>query len=175
MVKNKYLFLLASITLIVLAFVVMVCAQPPVEKKIIHSTPPAEYAILENPFKAILGFKSPAAPQHAIYDTLQAQQYARIIEIGGGLYNTNCAPCHGDKSNGRGSQAAGFYPPPADFTNPETIAALKENYMFWRIKEGGIEEPFKSAMPAFGDIFTDEEIWSIITYEYYNAGVKPKQ
>lgn len=178
---NRYFYLIFLFFVCVLASVSV--ALPalagdfpvPIEKKVIHYAPPSEYVGLKNPFKALLDFRSPAAPQHAIYDTLQGQQYARIIERGGSLYRANCAPCHGDRSNGRGPQSSGFYPPPADFTDTETITVLKENYIFWRIKDGGAEEPFKSAMPAFGDTFTDEEIWSIITYEYYNAGIKPKE
>ena len=151
--KNKYLFLLASITLIVLAFVVMVYAQPPVEKKIIHSTPPIEYAALKNPL----------------------MKSSTNLAAGKALYEANCAPCHGMKSDGKGTEADGFWPPPANFTDPETIAALKENYVFWRITEGGRDDPFESAMPAFGDDFTDEEKWQIIMYAYDNAGVKPKE
>lgn len=153
MVKNRYLFLLASITLIVLALGVMVYAQPPVERKIIHSTPPLEYAGMKNPL----------------------MKNAANLAAGKALYEANCAPCHGIRSDGKGPEADGFWPPPANFTDPETIAALKENYVFWRITEGGKEDPFESAMPAFGDDFTDEEKWQIIMYVYDNAGVRPKE
>lgn len=153
MAKNKCLILLASVVLVILGFVMVVHAEPPVEKKIIHSTPPIEYAALKNPL----------------------MKDATNLTAGQALYDANCAPCHGMKSDGKGPESAGFWPPPADFTDKETIAALKENYVFWRISEGGKDEPFESAMPAFGDDFTDDEKWQIIMYAYENAGVKPKE
>lgn len=152
MIGRKIVVLcLAIFAMALFAAAVSVNAQPPVEKKIIHSTPPLEYAGLTNSLK----------------------RTAVNLTAGKFLYDANCAPCHGIASNGQGPEARGFWPPPADFTNKETIAALKEGYLFWRIKEGGMDEPFKSAMPAFGDALTDKEIWQIIMYEYKNAGVKP--
>lgn len=129
-----------------------VSAEPPLEKPMIHGSAPLEYAVMKNPLK-----KSP-----------------EMLLAGKLLYEANCAPCHGVKSDGKGVEAAGFWPPPADFKDPQTIATLKESYMFWRIKEGGLQAPFKSAMPAYGDLLTDAEIWQIINYEYENAGVAPK-
>ena len=167
--KNQVIFLSAAFLLGAISVSGAAEFPVPIEKKIIHSTPPTEFAGKKNPFTALITTNKPG-----VYDTENKMHYAAITERGGELYRANCAPCHGEKSNGRGPQAAGFYPPPADFTNPETIAALKENYLLWRVKEGGREEPFKSAMPAFGDDLTDEEIWSIIMYEYKNAGVSPK-
>lgn len=168
--KRTIIFLSAVFALGALALSHAADFPVPIEKKIIHSTPPSEFAGKKNPFTALVTFVDPTK----VYDTVAKQSYMQIVERGGELYRANCAPCHGIKSNGRGPQASGFYPPPADFTNPETIGALKENYLLWRVKEGGREEPFKSAMPAFGDDLTDEEIWSIIMYEYKNAGVQPK-
>lgn len=151
--KKITIFCMAIFAAAFFGAVGVIAGPPPVEKKIIHGTPPLEYVGLTNSLK----------------------RTAINFTAGKFLYNANCAPCHGIDSNGQGPEARGFWPPPADFTNKETIAALKEGYLFWRIKEGGLEEPFKSAMPAFGDALTDKEIWQIIMYEYKNAGVEPSR
>ena len=72
----------------------------------------------------------------------------------------------------------GFLPRPADFTDPETISVLKESYLLWRIMEGGPDlppesRPWDSAMPAWGDDLTEDEIWKIILYLYEAIGAKP--
>ena len=76
--------------------------------------------------------------------------------------------------------ARGFRLKPADFTHPGTIATLVEAYLFWRIKEGapGLPpeaSPWDSAMPAWKDELTDEEIWKIILAEYEIAGMEPRK
>lgn len=148
----RYLGLFAIGAVILVFAAPFVFAEPPLEKKIIHGSAPLEYAVMKNTLKK--------SPENLLAGKL--------------LYEANCAPCHGIRSDGKGVEAAGFWPPPADFTDPQTIAALKEGYLFWRIKEGGLQSPFKSAMPAFGDLLTDLEVWQIISYEYENAGAAPK-
>ena len=76
--------------------------------------------------------------------------------------------------------AYGFRLKPADFTTEDTIATVIEAYTFWRIKEGGIGlptagSPWDSAMPAWQDELTEEEIWKIIAAEYDTAGVEPRR
>lgn len=36
--------------------------------------------------------------------------------------------------------------------------------LFWRIAEGGQKGPFKSSIPSFSSVLTEEEIWRVITY-----------
>jgi len=100
------------------------------------------------------------------------------IRQGGILYTKNCAMCHGDAQDGNGLFARVWQPKPANFRDTGTIAQLDENYLFWRIKEGGPALPtgsigYRSAMPVWDGVLTDDEIWKIITFEYTNAGVKP--
>ncbi len=132
-------------------------------KKVIHSTPPLEYVGLENPL-------TKADPK-----TLPAKD--PNIVAGKALYEANCAPCHGTKTDGKGKEAKGFAAPikPVNFKDPEAISALDQGYLFWRIKEGGPGDPFYTAMPAWGEDFSDKEIWQIILYVYRAAGVSPKQ
>jgi mono/diheme cytochrome c family protein len=69
-------------------------------------------------------------------------------------------------------------PRPANFRDDGTIAQLDENYVFWRIKEGYEGLPvgsmrYRSAMPPWREVLTDEQIWKIIMFEYTNAGKRP--
>lgn len=100
------------------------------------------------------------------------------IREGGILYTKNCAMCHGDALDGNGLFARAFQPRPANFRDSGTIAQLDENYLYWRIKEGGPGLPqgsigYRSAMPAWDGVLKEDEIWKIIMFEYTSAGVKP--
>lgn len=61
-----------------------------------------------------------------------------------------------------------------DLTDPEAIATLDQGYVFWRISDGGREAPFLSAMPAWKDELTEEQVWQVVLYIYRAAGVSPK-
>lgn len=137
--------------------------SPPAALRIQHPTIPFAYERLTNPYRNPDGTVDPT-----------------IIEEGRVLFQTNCRPCHGTPANGQGPMAYGFRLKPADFTTEDTIATVIEAYTFWRIKEGGIGlptegSPWDSAMPAWQDELTDDEIWKIIAAEYDTAGVEPRR
>ena len=76
--------------------------------------------------------------------------------------------------------AYGFELKPANFRSEDTIVTVIEAYAFWRVKEGGPAlpsegHPWRSAMPAWKDELTDEQIWKIIAAEYDIAGVEPRR
>lgn len=83
-------------------------------------------------------------------------------EAGRQLYNENCAVCHGETGLGDGPSAASLNP------HPRPLAAEMEwtsdDYLFWRISEGGAMAPFHSAMPTWKKMLTEEQIWQIIAY-----------
>lgn len=100
-------------------------------------------------------------------------------ETGARIYAQNCVGCHGDRLDGQGHFADAFNPPPADFTSGGTIAQLTESYVFWRIAKGGPGlpsegTPWDSAMPAWEEILTQDEIWSVIIYLYRQSGATPR-
>lgn len=138
-------------------------STPPTTLRIQHPTIPFEYERLTNPYRDPNGTVDPA-----------------IIEEGRVLYQINCRPCHGTPADGAGPMAYGFRLKPANFRSEDTIATVIEAYAFWRIKEGGIDlpvqgSPWDSAMPAWKDELTDDEIWKIIAAEYHTAGVEPRR
>lgn len=97
------------------------------------------------------------------------------LDAGHEIYITHCVYCHGDALNGEGMFADGLHPRPANFTDPGTIAQLSESYVFWRVAKGGpglpVEgTPWDSAMPAWEDELTVNEIWQVIAFLYHGAG-----
>lgn len=102
--------------------------------------PPAEYAGKSNPVSGD----------------------AAAIAAGKDLFATNCATCHGDKGMGDGPTAASLDPKPKPLATE--MGTLKDDYIFWRISEGGAFSPFNSAMPAWKASLTEDQIWQVIAF-----------
>ena len=59
------------------------------------------------------------------------------------------------------------------------LPILQESFLFWRIAKGGPgmpEEggPWDSAMPAWEDFLTEEEIWDVILFLYDFNDYRPR-
>jgi hypothetical protein len=68
---------------------------------------------------------------------------------------------------------------PANFQDQGTIAQLSESFVFWRIAKGGVGlpaegTPWNSAMPAWEDMLTAEEIWAVTLFLYEQTGWEPR-
>jgi len=105
-----------------------------------HAKIPAEYAGLNNPVPT--GEDS--------------------LTRGAELFSTNCARCHGDGGMGDGPDGQDLDPRPASIAH--TSRMLGDDYLFWRISEGGAHEPFASAMPRWQDVLEDDARWDVINY-----------
>ncbi len=103
-------------------------------------TPPPEYAGKTNPKG-----NDPAA-----------------AAAGKDLYAINCASCHGEKGLGDGPTAASLDPKPKPLATE--MKALKDDYLFWRISEGGAFPPFNSAMPGWKASLNEDQIWQVIAF-----------
>lgn len=102
-----------------------------------HAAVPSEYVGLTNPIPAD----------------------AASLERGGKLYAANCASCHGDGGMGDGPAASALDPAPSPIAHSSQM--LADDYLFWRISEGGA--PFGTSMPAWKTL--DEEArWDMINY-----------
>ena len=106
--------------------------------------------------------------------------FKKHVAAGGETYIKNCVYCHGDNLDGHGQFAPALSPPPADFQDPGTIAMLQEAYLFWRIAKGGPglpreSTPWNSAMPAWEDRLSEEQIWQVIMYLYDATGQQPRR
>jgi mono/diheme cytochrome c family protein len=107
-----------------------------------HVGAPSEFANLTNPF----------AGDH------------EAAEAGVGIYEVNCATCHGPEGKGDGPAAVGLDPQPASLTDAHMMEEMNDGALFWRVSEGGMMEPFNSVMPAWKDTLSEDEIWQVITY-----------
>lgn len=67
------------------------------------------------------------------------------LERGATLYATNCASCHGDGGMGDGPAGSSLDPAPAAVAHSSQMMA--DDYLFWRISEGGT--PFNTSMPPW--------------------------
>jgi len=96
------------------------------------------------------------------------------------LYAQNCAACHGETGGGDGvfaddlaesGQAAmqtmsgsieTMQQAPADFTDPERMLGASPALLQGKILRGGMG----TGMPMWGSIFTEEQIWDLVSYLY---------
>ena len=88
-----------------------------------------------------------------------------IVNYGAGLFQQNCAVCHGVNAEGtkewKKTDANGNYPPPpldgSAHAWHHSIPQLARS-----IKEGGIK--LGGVMPAFGDKLSNEEVLALIAF-----------
>ncbi len=166
--------LLAAVTLVVGGLTygqVKASVTAPPNLRSIHPAPPAEITFrgktltlagLENPLRAAVG-----------------ADLAQHLAVGQRVYYQNCVPCHGDHLDGQGHYASGFNPIPLNFQDNGTIAQLTESFVFWRVAKGGPglpreATPWNSAMPAWEDFLSEDEIWSVILFLYDQTGWTPR-
>lgn len=103
-----------------------------------HAEIPDEYAGMTNPIVA------------------DAESLARGQEA----YQAYCTTCHGDGGMGDGPTGKTLDPAPAPIAH--TSQMLGDDYLFWRISEGGTH--FATAMPAWETALDEETRWDLINY-----------
>jgi mono/diheme cytochrome c family protein len=101
-----------------------------------------------------------AAPGEAGGPLNPLQADAATLAAGRQLYRANCASCHGANGTGEGVIAAGMNPRPADFTQHMVPGKHTDGQAFLWIK-GGVPG---TAMPAWGERLSEEQIWQLIIY-----------
>ena len=148
--------------------------QPPSSGRTIHPPPPASISFDGNTLQLATAVNPYRELEHS-----DEPAYARHVDNGRRIYFENCFYCHGDNMQGAGMFAHGYDPIPANFNDPTTIAMLQESYLFWRIAKGapGLPSestPWASAMPAWENFLTEEEIWDVIIFLYEFTGYEPR-
>ena len=96
---------------------------------------------------------------------------ATQVALGENLYRQHCAACHGvnleGQPNWRQRKPDGKLPaPPHDVTGHTWHHADEQ---LFRLTKIGVKPPlapegYKSDMPAFGDVLSDEQIWAVLSY-----------
>ena len=87
------------------------------------------------------------------------------IQEGEAIYQAFCATCHGAEGRGDGPAAAGLNPPPANLADAGMMSGLTDGFLFWRVSEGMMATGTgASAMPAFGMMLDEAQIWQVIAY-----------
>jgi high-affinity iron transporter len=76
------------------------------------------------------------------------------------LFRENCVSCHGNRGAGDGPSADTLNPKPRDFTDSVRFKICAPYQLFQAITFG-VEG---TAMPAFAEAFTTEEVWDIAFY-----------
>ncbi len=141
----------------------------PLSLRSIHPAPPGQIDF-QGETMQLSGLENPLRTTGSLEDH---------YEEGKRVYYQNCLACHGDGLSGQGHYAAVFNPTPASFEDVGTIAQLTESFVFWRIAKGGPGlpnegAPWNSAMPAWEDFLTADEIWSVIIFLYEQSGHEPR-
>jgi mono/diheme cytochrome c family protein len=146
--------------------------DPPFEGRTIHPEPPSTFKFQGRDFDVLKTQNPLRAPE-------AAAQFDENLAQGRRVYFQNCMFCHGDHLSGDGHFAEAFNPLPANFRDSGTLSQLEESYVFWRVATGGPglpkgATPWNSAMPAWQDFLTEEEIWQVILYIYEASGSEPR-
>ena len=166
--------LLGAVTLLVGGLTygqVKASVSAPPNLRSIHPAPPASITF-RGKTMTLAGLENPLS-------ATQGAERAQHLAVGRRVYYQNCVPCHGDHLDGQGHYANGFNPIPLNFQDNGTIAQLTESFVFWRVSKGGPglpreATPWNSAMPAWEDFLSEEEIWSAILFLYDQTGWKPR-
>ncbi|MDH3254268.1 MAG: cytochrome c [Acidobacteriota bacterium] len=181
MTERRYQAWLVVVALLIPAlFAVRIYAQmtsdpqAPSFARTVHPAPPDSITVHDTEY--------PLGTQDNPYRHLEnddPEAFAGRVVNGRQIYYENCFYCHGDLMAGDGMFIHGLNPIPTSFQDPGTIPMLREAFLFWRIAKGapGLPEeggPWQSAMPAWEQFLTEEEMWNVILFLYEFTDSKPR-
>jgi len=158
---------------VLVAFVTWEQVKPdvsaPASFRAVHPAPPGQISFRGQTIQ-LSGLENPLRHEGSLEEH---------YEEGKRVYYQNCLPCHGDYLGGAGHYAHGFSPTPLSFQDVGTIAQLTESFVFWRIAKGGPGlpnegTPWNSAMPAWEELLTQDEIWATVIFLYEQAEKEPR-
>jgi mono/diheme cytochrome c family protein len=109
-----------------------------------------------------LNIERPAPPAEYAGKTNPLINDGAAVEAGKQVYTSNCASCHGAEAMGDGPASNSLNPKPKPLAIE--MKSLPDDYLFWRVSEGGAFSPFSSVMPAWKTILSEEEIWQVIAF-----------
>jgi hypothetical protein len=148
--------------------------EPPFFPRTVHPASPSNITVHNNRIDLDAGDN----PFRHL-ETSNPEEFRKHVENGRRVYYQNCVFCHGDNLGGNGMFVHGLDPIPTNFADGDTIANLRETFLFWRISKGGPglpEEgaPWATAMPAWEKFLKEEEMWDVTLFLYDFTGERPR-
>jgi mono/diheme cytochrome c family protein len=148
--------------------------QPPFFARTVHPASPPQITVHDRRIEIETG----DSPFRSL-ETSNPEEFRKHLENGKRVYYQNCVFCHGDNLSGNGMFVHGLDPIPTNFADGDTIANLRETFLFWRAAKGGPglpEEggPWDSAMPAWEKFLKEDDIWDAILFIYDFTGERPR-
>jgi len=131
----KKFFLLLQNIIVVFLFALIVSCNSTEEKSSAVWTAPGSASLLKSPFTITPDIE------------LKGQQ----------LYMLYCWSCHGKTGGGDGAAGHSLDQKPANFHDTR-IKKEPDGALFWKMSTG------KGTMPAFKDVLSEEERWSLVSY-----------
>ena len=82
------------------------------------------------------------------------------------IFSRYCMPCHGPEGRGDGYNAPNLDPHPRDLTDGEEeyMVKLDNEEIYEVLQIGGRGVDLAPTMPAWGKVFSEEELWSLVAY-----------
>jgi mono/diheme cytochrome c family protein len=99
------------------------------------------------------------------YDTMTnpLPKHYKTLERGLAIYTQHCASCHGKHGAGDGEDGRGLSPPPGNLVWLSDIPEKQwDAFIYWSTAEGGAM--LGTAMPAYKDTLSSEDIWAVSAY-----------
>lgn len=149
--------------------------EAPFFARTVHPSPPATITVHDREIDLERG-DNPLRP----LQTSDPEAFAMHVERGRETYYKNCFFCHGDGLAADGLYAHGLNPIPTNFTDQNVLPNFREAFFFWRISKGGPGMPDEggpgdSAMPAWEQFLTEEQMWEVILFLYdFKPGFNPR-
>ncbi|MBI1182519.1 MAG: c-type cytochrome [Alphaproteobacteria bacterium] len=85
------------------------------------------------------------------------------LDAGAAVYTENCVSCHGKEGLGDGEAGRDLSPPPGNLAwLSEMPMSRWDGFVYWTVAEGGA--PLGTAMPAFKDSLSPDQIWAVTAY-----------
>ncbi len=143
-----------------------------------------DFYLTHSPYQTFESLKPTGLSDQEKWDVVsyiwRSNTSAESLEDGKKLFAQNCAACHGENGRGDGVfaddlAAAGkesmqtmtgsqemSRQTPVDFTNPKRMLGASPALLQGKILRGGMG----TGMPMWGSIFTEQQIWDLISYIY---------
>ena len=106
--------------------------EPPFFPRTVHPASPPEITVHDKK----IAIETGDSPFRQL-ETSNPEEFRKHVENGRRVYYQNCVFCHGDNMGGNGMFVHGLDPIPTNFADGDTIANLRETFLFWRAAKGG--------------------------------------